>query len=157
VLKGVHPLISADLLYVLASMGHGDELAIVDRNYPAVSRGRRLVRLDGADVIQAAEAILGLFPLDTFVDVPVLRMEVVGAPDELPAVQKEFLAACEASERRAITMGSLPRQQFYLRAHDAFAVVATSEPRPYGCFLITKGVIFDGPGVGSVSEERPAF
>jgi len=143
VLKGIHPLLNADLLYVLAAMGHGDEIAIVDRNYPAASTARRLVRLDGVGVIEAADVILSVLPVDTFTETPVLRMEVVGAPSDLPAVQKAFLAACEASEQRQITMGSLPRDQFYARAREAFSIVATTEPRPYGCFLLTKGVIND--------------
>jgi L-fucose mutarotase len=143
VLKGIDELVSADLLYALAAMGHGDELAVVDRNFPAASTARRLIRLDGADVTQAGRAILSLLPLDTFVDAPVLRMEVVGSPAELPTVQKEFLALCEATEQRPLTMGSLTRDAFYERARHAFAVVATSESRPYGCFLLTKGVIFE--------------
>jgi len=143
VLKGIDELISADLLYVLAAMGHGDEIAIVDRNFPAASTARKLVRIDGADVTGAGRAILSLLPLDTFVEEPVLRMEVVGSPAELPIVQKEFLALCEASERRPITMGSLTREAFYERTRQAFAVIATSEARPYGCFLLTKGVIFE--------------
>jgi L-fucose mutarotase len=143
VLKGIEDLISADLLFVLAAMGHGDEIAIVDRNFPATSTARRLVRLDGVNMTEAGRAILTLLPLDTFVDTPVLRMEVVGSPAELPTVQKEFQALCEASEQRAIAMGSLTREAFYERTRQAFAVVATSEARPYGCFLLTKGVIFE--------------
>jgi L-fucose mutarotase len=143
VLKGIDELISADLLYVLAAMGHGDQIAVVDRNFPAVSTARRLVRIDGASVTDAGRAILTLLPLDTFVEAPVLRMEMVGSPDELPGVQNEFLALCEASEQRPITMGSLTRETFYERTRQAFAVVVTSESRPYGCFLLTKGVIFE--------------
>ncbi|MGH3255564.1 MAG: RbsD/FucU domain-containing protein [Streptosporangiaceae bacterium] len=70
-------------------------------------------------------------------------MEVVGSPGDVPQVQKEFQAVCEASERRAITMGGLSREDFYERTRHAFAVVATTEARPYGCFLLTKGVIFE--------------
>jgi L-fucose mutarotase len=143
VLKGIDGIISADLLFVLAAMGHGDEIAVVDRNFPATSTARRLVRLDGVNVTEAGRAILTLLPLDTFVEEPVLRMEVVGSPAELPTVQKEFQALCETSEQRSVAMGSLTREAFYERAQRAFAVVATSEARPYGCFLLTKGVIFE--------------
>jgi L-fucose mutarotase len=138
-LKGVDPLLSADLLYVLAAMGHGDEVAVVDRNFPATSTAKRLVPLAGSGVVPAAAAILSVLPLDTFVESPVLRMEVVGAPDEVPAVQREFLSVCEESEGRGLRMGSLSRHDFYARARHAFAVVMTSEERPYGCFLLTKG------------------
>ena len=110
-LKGIPDLIDPELLYVLASLGHGDELALVDRNYPAASTGQRVASLRGVDVTTAAEAILQLVPIDTFVDEPVIRM------------------------------GSLPRFDFYDRVRGAYAVIATSEARPYGCFLVTAGVI----------------
>lgn len=140
-LKNLHHLLTADLLHVLQSMGHGDELVLADRNYPAQSTARRLVRLDGADVGQAAAAILSVFPLDTFVEPPLLRMQVVGSPDEITPVQREFLGIAEAAEGRALAMGGLDRFAFYERARTAFAVVATSEARPYGCFVLVKGVI----------------
>jgi L-fucose mutarotase len=140
-LKGMHPLLNADLLFVLASMGHGDELAVVDNNFPAASHAQRLVRLDGVDTTAAGSAILGVFPLDTFVDEPLLRMEVVGAPDDVTPVQAEFHRLAEAAEGRDLSMGSLERHAFYERARSAFAVVATSESRPYGCFLLVKGVV----------------
>jgi len=140
-LKNLDPLLNADLLHVLQSMGHGDELAIVDRNYPAQSTAQRLVRLDGADTSQAATAILSVLPLDTFVEPALFRMQVVGNPEEITPVQREFLEIAEAAEGRALAMGGLERFAFYERARSAFAVVATSEARPYGCFLLVKGVI----------------
>ena len=140
-LKGINPLLSPELLYVLAAMGHGDELAVVDCNFPAASIGRETVRLDGANLIEACSAIVELLPLDTFVDHPVCRMEVVGEPSAIPAVQAEFLDRCESLEGRALKVSSLSREKFYDRAKQAFAVVATSEQRPYGCFLLVKGVI----------------
>jgi len=82
-LKGIDPLLHADLLHVLALMGHGDELVIADRNFPAVSVSRRLVRLDGVDAVRAIDAILRVFPLDSYVDDPVVRMQVVDSPDEI--------------------------------------------------------------------------
>jgi L-fucose mutarotase len=141
VLKGIPELIDPDLLHVLASMGHGDELAIVDRNFPAVSTGRRVVHLRGADVEEAAEAILQLLPLDTFVEQPVTRIEVVGDPVAVPEVQAAFLEVVRRVTGRDVAAGSLSRFAFYDRVRDAFAVVATSEPRPYGCFLLTAGVV----------------
>ncbi len=142
-LKGLDPLLGEDVLYVLAAMGHGDQLALVDRNFPAASMSRRLVRLPGADLVTAARAILSVLPLDTFVDQPVVRMEVVGAPNEVPQVQAEILALCQEAEGRELDMGSLRREDFYARAKESFAVVATSEARPYGCLLFTKGVLID--------------
>lgn len=140
-LKGIPDLIDPELLYVLASLGHGDELALVDRNYPAASTGQRVASLRGVDVTTAAEAILQLVPIDTFVDEPVIRMEVVGDPDQIPDVQREFLEIASRSAGREIRMGSLPRFDFYDRVRGAYAVIATSEARPYGCFLVTAGVI----------------
>lgn len=140
-LKGIHPLLSPDLLAVLAAMGHGDQLALVDRNYPAASSDRPVVRLDGADLPTAAEAILSVFPLDTFVDEPVARMRVVDDPDSLPDVQGLVLALAEVVEQRPIGVEALERFAFYARVREAFAVVATSEDRPYGCLLLTKGVV----------------
>jgi L-fucose mutarotase len=141
-LKGIDPLLNADLLYALAAMGHGDELAVVDCNFPSTSTARRLIRLDGADVPSVVRAVLTLLPLDTFVDEPLVRMEIVGAPGDMPDVQREVHALVTAAEEREIRMGSLDREAFYRRTRDAFAVVATSEPRPYGCFLLVKGVTY---------------
>jgi L-fucose mutarotase len=146
VLKGIPALLNPDVLYILAAMGHGDEVALVDRNYPAASTSRRLARLDGADVCTAGRVILSLFPLDTFVAEPVTRMEVVGAPGEIPGVQAEFRKIAEEAEGRALGVASLERTAFYARAREAFAVIATTEPRPYGCFLLTKGVINECAG-----------
>lgn len=142
-LKNIDPLLSADLLQVLAAMGHGDDLALVDRNFPAAANAKRLIRLDGADIIAAGRAILSVYPLDSFVDHPVMRMQMVGKPDEVPSVQQDFQKIIDAAEGRHWPMGSIERFAFYEAARHAFAVVATNESRPYGCFLLKKGVIFD--------------
>jgi L-fucose mutarotase len=140
-LRGFGPLLGADLLYVLAATGHGDEIAIVDRNFPAVSQSRRVVRMRGANVVAVGWAIPKVLPLGTFVPAPVAPMRVIDRPDEVPGVQSEFLKACEESEDRPIHMVGLVREEFYSRAREAFAVVVTSERRPYGCFVLTKGVV----------------
>jgi L-fucose mutarotase len=139
-------------------MGHGDELAIVDRNFPAMSLGSRVVRLDGADTDKAGRAILSVLPLDTFVDTPVVRMEVTDAPDEIPPVQANFLTLVEEIEQRPIGAASLSRQAFYEKARLAYAVVVTGELRPYGCFILVKGAVFGsavaGESVLTPVEER---
>ena len=140
-LKGIPELIGPDLLHLLASLGHGDELAIVDRNYPARSTGQRVVELRGVSVLEAGEAILQLLPVDTFVDEPVIRMEAVDDPDNVPDVQRDFLEVVQRVEGRAVKMRSLPRFDFYERVRSAFGVVVTTEARPYGCFLVTTGVV----------------
>lgn len=140
-LKGIDPLLSPDLLHALAQMGHGDTLALVDRNFPAHSVNERVIRLDGADVVSAGRAVLGLLPLDTFVPEPVARMEVVADPGGRPAVQTDFLAVVAEEAGRPVAVEALERQAFYDRARAAFAVVITGEERPYGCFLLVKGVL----------------
>lgn len=141
-LKTLGVLHTPELLHVLASMGHGDDVALVDCNFPAVSTAQRLVRLDGSDLASALEAILQLFPLDTFVDQPALRMQQVHAPEEVPAVQKECQTIINRCEGREVPLVGVKREQFYELARKAFAVIYTSEQRPYGCLLLKKGVVF---------------
>lgn len=145
-LKGIDPLLHADVLATLCAMGHGDDIVIADANFPADSVARRttlgrVLRLDGADLPQAVRAVLSVFPLDTFVDAPVLRMEVVGKPGDLPEVQRAVQAVVNQAEGRPWPLGSLERMAFYERAKKSYAVIATSERRFYGCFILKKGVI----------------
>jgi L-fucose mutarotase len=148
-LKNIDPLLNADVLYALRAMGHGDALVLCDANFPSDSVARqtvlgKLLRLDGVDAVRAAQAILSVFPLDTFVDHAVLRMEVVGRPDEVPAVQAEVQREIDRVEGKSSPMGSIERFAFYGRARQAYCVVATGERRFYGCFIFQKGVIPPG-------------
>jgi L-fucose mutarotase len=138
-LKGIDPLLNAEVLHALSSMGHGDELAIVDRGFPAAALARRLVHLTGHGTGTVAEAIFTVFPIDTFVEEPIIRMRVVGTPEEIPEVQAEFLEIAQQAEGRPLRMGSLDRHPFYERSRGAFAVILTGESRGYGNFLISKG------------------
>ena len=140
-LKGLDPLLEPELLHILAAMGHGDVIALVDRNFPSTAHARRLVRLDGVGTLRAATAILSVLPVDDFVDPAAYRMEVVGEPEHVPAVQQEFSEVLDAHAGFPVPVAGLERFAFYRRTADAFAVVATGEDRPYGCFLVTKGVI----------------
>jgi L-fucose mutarotase len=140
-LKTLTVLHTPELLHALASMGHGDEIAIVDCHFPAASMAQRLVRLDGADLPAALAACLHLIPLDTFVEEPAVRMLPVHAPDEIPEVQMLCQEAIDAAEGKHVKLGGISREAFYERARRAFAVVATGEQRPYGCILIKKGVV----------------
>ena len=139
-LKGLSRLHTPELLHALAAMGHGDEIVIVDAHFPAVSLARRLVRLDGADLPDVVEACLMLMPLDSFVDDPALRMEVVGQSDTIPEVQRLCQAVIDAQEGRPVPLCGLERHRFYARAEKAFAIVLTGELRPYGCVILKKGV-----------------
>ena len=140
-LKGIHPLLHADLLHALASMGHGDELVIADANFPWASIGRRVVHLAGASAPDALDAILTLFPLDDFVDQPALTMQVVGDPDAVPEPVHDFAEIFTKRGLADTEMGRLDREAFYARARSAFAIVRTGELRPYGNILLVKGVI----------------
>ena len=142
-LKNLSRLHSPELLNTLASMGHGDDIVIVDAHFPAVSLAQRLVRLDGVDAPAALEACLRLIPLDTFVDDPALRMEVVHNPDEIPEVQQEFQKVIDQEEGKHVPLAKIERHAFYERAKKAYAILATGELRPYGCVLIKKGVVLN--------------
>ncbi len=145
-LKSIDPLLNADVLHALRAMGHGDDLVLCDTNFPADSIARatvlgRLLRIDNVTATRAARAILSVYPLDSFVDHPAERMEVVGKPDEVPEVQREVQAEIDRAEGRPWPMGSIERHAFYERARKAYCVVATGERRFYGCFILKKGVI----------------
>jgi L-fucose mutarotase len=144
-LKSIDPLLNADVLYALRSMGHGDDLIIADTNFPSDSVARdtvlgELLRID-ASAARVARAVLSVMPLDTFVDDAAARMEIVGSPDEIPEVQREVQAEIDAAEGRAWPMISIERYAFYDRSRQAYAVIQTGERRFYGCFAFRKGVI----------------
>ncbi len=145
-LKSIDPVLNADLLHALRSMGHGDDLVICDTNFPADSVARqtilgKLLRIDNVTAPRAARGILSLMPLDVFVDKPASRMEVVGKPNEIPAVQLEVQKEIDAAEGRSWPMGSVERFAFYELAKKAYCVVQTGERRFYGCFIFKKGVL----------------
>ena len=145
-LKGIDPLLNADVLQALRAMGHGDDVVLCDTNFPADSVARstvlgRLLRIENVTAPRAARAVLSVMPLDSFVDAPALRMEIVGKPDELPEVQREMQAEVDRAEGRSWPMGSIERFAFYERAKQAYAVIVTGERRFYGCFIFKKGVI----------------
>ena len=140
-LKTLNVLHTPDLLHALASMGHGDEIALVDCHFPSVSVARRLVRLDGASLPDTVATCLRLLPLDTFVPHPALRMLQVHAPEEVPEVQQLCQKQIDLAENKQVEMLGISREEFYVRARAAYAVVATGEQRPYGCILLKKGVV----------------
>jgi L-fucose mutarotase len=141
-LKGIPDLISPELLKVLHEMGHGDDLVIGDSNYPAASNARLLVRADGHGVPEILDAILALFPLDSFVDRPVSLMQVVPGDPTVPEVQDRIRAIVRKHEKRGdAAIGSVERFEFYERAKKAYAILATTEKGAYGCMIIKKGVL----------------
>jgi L-fucose mutarotase len=150
-LKNLDPVLSADLLWTLAAMGHGDNLALVDANHPAqtiasATTSGKLIRLPGLTMERAARAILSVLPIDDFEPQPVRRMQVVGDPDAIPAVQQAVQRELDAALGRPTPLAGIERFAFYEAARRAFAVVQVGDPRPYGCFLLRKGVIAGEPG-----------
>jgi L-fucose mutarotase len=145
-LKSIDPILNADVLCALRAMGHGDDLVLCDTNFPADSVARQTVlgrplRIDNVPAFRAARAILSVLPLDSFVDKPALRMEIVGQPNEVPPVQVEVQREIDAAEGRPFPMGSIERFAFYELAKKAYCVIQTGERRFYGCFVFKKGVI----------------
>ena len=148
-LKGIDPLLHGDLLKILDDMGHADQLLVVDRNYPALSSGRPVIRLGEVGVERAVAAILTVFPLDSFVEHPCERMEVQDDPSITTPTQQRVLQIASAAHGSALEFGVIPRPDFYQRAKAAFAVVHTLESSPYSCFVLQKGVVFlDEPADG---------
>lgn len=144
-LKSLDPLLNADVLYALRSMGHGDELIICDTNFPADSVAKetvlgQLLRID-ASAARVARAVLSVMPLDSFVEKPAGRMEIVGKPNEIPPVQAEVQVEIDKAEGKSWPMGSIERFAFYDMAKKAYCVIQTGERRFYGCFVFKKGVI----------------
>lgn len=138
-LKGLSPLLTPDLLHVLASMGHGDEIVLADANFPATTHARRLVPLHGADAPAVLDAVLSVLPLDDFVERNASTMQVVGDTHAVPEVVQAFNATLLRHGAAAAT--SIERFAFYERAAAAFAIVATGERRVYGNILLRKGVV----------------
>jgi len=122
-------------------MGRGDELAIVDANFPAAASAKRLVRLDGIAATRALDAVLSVLPLDDFVDSPATRMAVVGDAAAIPEICREFAECIGKAVGRPATLAAIERFAFYQRTREAFAIVATGETRLYGNLLLRKGVI----------------
>lgn len=147
-LTGIDPLLNGDLLKILDDMGHSDTLLVVDRNYPAASSGKQVVRLGECGVVRAVGAILSVFPLDAFVEHPLERMEVNEDPALTTPEQEQVLSIAQAAHPRPLEYGVVPREEFYRRAQDVYAVVHTLEAAPYSCFILQKGVVFpDGVAV----------
>ena len=140
-LKNLDPLLTPELLHALRAMGHGDEIVIVDANYPAESAGPAVVRLDGVGATQALDAILSVMPLDDFVPEACWCMQVVGAPDQDQPIFAEFRSVIEKREGAKFKLASLERYAFYERANNCYVIVATGERRFYGNIILKKGVI----------------
>lgn len=140
-LKGISPVLSPELLKTIAEMGHGDELVIGDCNFPAASLGKRCIRADGHSVKTILDAILQLFPLDTFVEAPVTLMQVVpGTMQGEPPIWQEFRQIVDRHQPD-VKFQTMDRFKFYEQTKNAYATVATAERALYACIIITKGTL----------------
>lgn len=145
-LKGIPKILSPELLKVLCEMGHSDRLVISDGNFPAESMGKNaiVIRCDGHGVPEILEAILKVFPLDTYVEKPMNLMEVMpGDTVETPIwdTYKEIVAKYD--ERGAGAVGNIERFAFYEEAKTAYAIIATSESALYANVMLQKGVVVE--------------
>ncbi|XP_077310974.1 fucose mutarotase isoform X1 [Lithobates pipiens] len=146
VLKGIPSVLSPELLYTLARMGHGDEIVLADANFPvsSISRsGPELIRADGLGIPRLLEAILQLFPMDTYVPEPAAVMDLVDSDKErglkVPVWDEYKRLLCKAGCEAPLE--KVERFSFYERAKHAFAVVATGETALYGNLILKKGVL----------------
>lgn len=145
-LKGIPKILSPELLKILCEMGHGDRIVIADGNFPAESVGKnaKVVRMDGHGVCELLEAILQLFPLDTYVEHPVNLMEVMeGDPVETPIWDEYEKIISAADGRGAAAVGHIERFRFYEEAQNAYAVIATGEAALYANMMLQKGVVIE--------------
>ena len=142
-LKGISPLLSPELLAVLAEMGHGDEIVLADANFPSasVAKGSKLVRADGIGITDLLSAILPLFPLDQYDNENFILMEVAPGDPCVPVIWEEFRSVLSEHEPNA-TPSTIERYAYYERAKSAYAVVATGERAQYANIILKKGVVY---------------
>lgn len=143
-LKGIPEILSPELLKVLAEMGHGDKIVISDGNFPSASMGKNaiVIRCDGHGVPEILDAILKLFPLDTFVEKPVTLMKVVPGQEVATPIwntYEEIIAKYDERGKNAINF--IERFDFYDESKKAYAIIATSERALYACMILQKGVL----------------
>lgn len=142
-LKNIPQIISPELIKILMEMGHGDELVIADGNFPAASCAQRLVRADGHNVPELLEAILKLYPLDTYTEAPVSLMAVVPGDTVKPVIWDEYKSIIHRHETTTNKIEFVERFEFYDRAKKAYAVIATGEKALYANIILRKGVVVE--------------
>lgn len=141
-LNGISPLISPELLAVLCRMGHGDEIVLADAHFPADSFNDNVLRADGLKIPALLEAILPLFPLDTYVDAPIAMMAPAPGDALDPQVEVDYRAAmAKAGVGESVPIKHVERFAFYERVRKNFAVVVTGENAKYGNIILTKGLV----------------
>lgn len=139
-LIGISPLLGPDLLATLYRMGHGDEIVFADAHFPGESLGRRVLRADGLQIADLLDAVLPLFPLDTYAPSPLIMMAAVPSDTLDPAVEAGYRRVMEKHLESVPPIERIERFAFYERARAAFAVVMTGETAKYGNIILKKGV-----------------
>ena len=145
-LKGIPKILSPELLKVLCEMGHSDRIVLADGNFPAESMGKNaiVIRADGHGTCELLDAILKVFPLDTYVEKPVSLMEVMkGDTVETPIWADYEKIVSKADARGACAIGTIERFAFYEQAKTAYAIIATGESALYANVMLQKGVVTD--------------
>jgi L-fucose mutarotase len=140
-LKLIPKILSPDLLKIIMEMGHGDEIVIADGNFPSASIAQRLVRLDGHGIPDILEAMLRLFPLDTYVERPIGLMAVTPGDPYKPLIWEEYKKIIKESKEPFKEFENIERFAFYERAKKAYAVIATGESALYANIILKKGVV----------------
>lgn len=146
-LIGIPSILGPDLLHALRAMGHGDEIALVDGNYPAAEHARRLVRADGHGVLALLEAILAVMPLDRAVPAAIFRASMMNDPAQAGPIHRDIDTLC-AARAPGFAVTPLSGEALYPRIRGAYALVATSEAALYGNVILRKGVILPGGAPG---------
>ena len=140
-LKGVPDIISPQLMKTIMEMGHGDQIVLADGNFPAASNAKRLVRCDGHGVPELLDAILKFFPLDVYIDKPVSLMAVANGDDYEPTIWDEYTEIVSKYDESKSDFEYVERFDFYKKAKEAYAIVATSETALYANVILQKGVV----------------
>jgi L-fucose mutarotase len=141
-LKNIPAILPPELLKLMSEMGHGDELVLSDAHFPAASHARRLIRCDGVGTVELLEAILQLFPLDTYADHPAAVMQVVKGDPVIPIIWEDYRRLMEEYEDMGDALEYEERFDFYERASKAYVIIATGERAQYANLILKKGVIF---------------
>jgi L-fucose mutarotase len=139
-LIGLNPIIGPELLYHLRAMGHRDEVALVDANYPALEDSRRLVRADGVDLVNILKAILPIFPIDDDKNGSFFRAVYAPQPDLMLPIYQKINALC-SELKPELKVVPLDPETFYSRVRNAHLVVATGEKALYANVILRKGAI----------------
>ena len=145
-LKGIPGILSPELLKVLCEMGHSDRLVIADGNFPAESMGKnaKVIRMDGHGAVEILDAILQVFPLDTYVEKPVNLMEVMPGDDvETPIWETYKEVVAKHDKRGSEAIGQIERFAFYDEAQKLYAIIATGETALYANVMLQKGVVVE--------------